>query len=258
MSYTKIETSTKDAKTKKALTLGELANANSTTWKAIDAKTLTGWCDTIQAANNTFSGLDEVWENNREALSKQFQGDRPKSQFAKYYSGYTGSISNMNHFLTIARGKKTDGKYTGKLFTTTDVKKYWAAIKAANEAGKPLKYSRLINLASWFHSGADMDACTKESPTLKPTGEGEEESGKKSGSNRLSIVANGKGHLKETSEGELNKSLPKDGSLLSLCSDAFSVMFKAMEREEKDAFDMFKAQVVAKCGPLVLTEAEVE
>ena len=83
MSYTKIETSTKDAKTKKALTLGELANANSTTWKAIDAKTLTGWCETIQAANNTFSGLDEVWEKNREALSKQFKGDTLELEFER-------------------------------------------------------------------------------------------------------------------------------------------------------------------------------
>ena len=259
MSYTEIQTSVKDAKTKKALTLGTLAKANADRWKAIDGKTLEGWQMTIQASIDTFAGLDDVWKDNRETLSKQFTGERPKAQFAKYYSGYTGSISNMNHFIGIARGKKdAEGKYTGKMFTKTDVKRFFDTIKAANDAGKVLKYSRLINLSTWFHAGANVDALTKEAPTKKPVGEseGESEGNDRHGASRLTITVNGKGHLKETTEGELNVNIKKDASMLDICTDAFGVMFKAMQREGKDAFQAFQAEVVAKCGPVVVEVVE--
>jgi hypothetical protein len=248
----------KDAKTKKPIELGTLAKANAERWKAIEGSKLEMWKATIVACIDTFAGLDDVWTNNRETLIKQFTGERAKSKFAKYYSGYTGSISNMNHFITIARGKKdADGKYTGKMFTATDVVRYNNAIQKANEAGKVLKYSRLCNLSAWFHAGGNVDALTKEDAKRKPAGEASEgEDPKKHGASRVSISVNGSGSIKETTEGELTKSLPKDGSTLTLCSDAFSVLFKAMEREERDAFEQFKAQVVAKCGPLVAEVVE--
>ena len=255
MSYTKIQTSTKDAKTKKAIELGTLATANAAKWKAIDGSILQVWQSQVQTANETLAGLDEVWKANRETLLKQFKGDRPKSQFAKYYSGYTGSVSNLNHFVTIARGKKdADGNYTGKLFTATDVKRFSEAIQKANDAGQQVKYSRIINLSTWFHAGATVEAVQKPSNETGASESGEQNKGKESGSARLSISVNGKGHLKETTEGELNRSLSKDGSMLDLCSDAFGVMFKAMERESADSFEQFKAQVVAKCGPLLVAE----
>ena len=257
MSYLDIQTSTKDAKTKKTLTLDTLAKANAERWKAIEGDLLHVWQSQVQASIDTFAGLDEVWTTNRETLTKQFTGARAKAQFAKFYSGYNGSISNMNHLITIARGKKdAEGKYTGKMFTKTDVKRYRECINEANKAGIPVKYSRLINLSTWFHTGADVDALTKDTPTQKPVGEKGTEEGKRSGSSRLKISVNGKGHVAETTEGDLQKSLANDASMLDICTDAFSVLFKFMQREGKDAFETFQAEVVAKCGPVVVETVE--
>ena len=260
MSYTKIQTSTKDANTKKALTLGTLAKVNAEKWATIDAKTLEGWQSIVKASIQTFAGLDAVWEKNRETLTKQFKGDRPKAQFAKYYSGYTGSISNMNHFITIAKGKKdADGKYTGKMFTDANVKAFYDAIAKANKSGQAVKYSRLVNLSTWFHSGASVDALTKEKPTPKKVGDSKEDGQTekpKHGASRVNISVNGVGQLSETTEGDISKKVSKDASMLAVCSDAFAVMFKVMSKESPDAFDTFKAQVVAKCGPLVAEVAE--
>lgn len=256
MSYLTIQTSTKDAKTKKALTLEALAKVNSQTWKSIDAKALEGWQETVRASIQTFAGLDAVWNDNREALTKEYTGKRPKSEFAKFYSGYTGSISNMNHFIGIARGKKdAEGKYTGKMFTNADVKRFYNAIATANAEGKTLKYSRLINLSTWFHSGANVDALTKAEPAAK--GSTSKELGtKESGASKVKISVNGTGHIAEDTDGNFAKSVSKDGSVLAICSEAFSVMFNAMSKEGADAFDTFKAQVVAKCGPLVTEVVE--
>jgi hypothetical protein len=257
MSYLNIQTSTKDAKTKKTLTLENLAKVNAARWNAIEGDILQTWQAQIAAANQTFAGLDEVWEKNREVLKKQFKGERPKSEFAKFYSGYNGSVSNLNHFITIARGKKdAEGNYTGKLFTATDVKKFREAINAANKANKVVKYSRLINLSKWHHDGATIDALTKEDAKKSPVGEKGTEDAKVSGSSRLKISVNGKGHVSETTEGELQKSLAKDASMLDVCTDAFSVLFKFMQREGKDAFQAFQAEVVAKCGPVVAEVVE--
>jgi len=239
------------------LTLDTLAKANAERWKAIEGDLLQVWQSQVQASIDTFAGLDEVWTANRETLTKQFTGDRAKSQFAKFYSGYNGSISNMNHLITIARGKKdAEGKYTGKMFTKTDVKRYRDAINEANKAGIPVKYSRLINLSTWFHAGANVDALTKDAPTKTPVSEKGTNPEKVSGSSRLKISVNGKGHVTETTEGELQKSLSKDASMLDVCTDAFSVLFKFMQREGKDAFETFQAEVIAKCGPTVVEVVE--
>lgn len=257
MSYLKIQTSTTDAKTKKPVTLENLAKANAKRWSAIEGDLLQVWQAQIAAANQTFAGLDEVWEKNREVLKKQFKGERPKSEFAKFYSGYNGSVSNLNHFITIARGKKdAEGNYTGKLFTATDVKKFRDAINAANKANKVVKYSRLINLSKWYHDGATIDALTKEGAKKSPVGTKEAKEDKTHGASRIKVSVNGKGSITETNEGELKKSLSKDSSALQLCADAFAVLFKVMEREPRDAFESFKAQVSAKCGPILAEVAE--
>lgn len=257
MSYLNIQTSTKDANTKKALTLETLAKANAERWKAIEGDLLHVWQAQVQASIDTFAGLDDVWTANRETLIKQFKGERAKAQFAKFYSGYNGSISNMNHLITIARGKKdAEGKYTGKMFTKTDVKRYRECINSANDAGKLVKYSRLINLSTWFHAGANVDALTKDAPTKTPVSEKGTNVEKVNGSSRLKISVNGKGHVSETTEGELQKNLSKDASMLDVCTDAFSVLYKFMQREGKDAFQAFQAEVVAKCGPVVAEVVE--
>ena len=74
MSYTKIQTSTKDVKTKKAIELGTLATANAAKWKAIDGSILQVWQAQVQTANETFAGLDEVWKANRENTLEAIQG----------------------------------------------------------------------------------------------------------------------------------------------------------------------------------------